>query len=148
MTAPDVPLRIHPFDHGTRQAVDRPIEASAEQGVNHQVGGVPGRQPLRIGGSERAAPSPGRKRRIALDPLRLADQQYAHAIAAARQQPRRHKSVATVVPRPGNDHDPACGRKACSDSVGNRLASSLHEFDAGGPAGDSQPVSLGHFGVR
>ena len=35
-------LRIHPFDHGTRQAVDWPIEASAEQGVDHQVEGIPG----------------------------------------------------------------------------------------------------------
>ena len=28
------------------------------------------------------------------------------------------------------------------------VAGPLHEFDAGGPAGDSQPVSLSHFGVR
>ncbi len=84
MTAPDVPLiplgkstarigaglRVHPFDHRTRQTVDRPIEASAEQGVDHDVSR---RQTRGSAAIDRAGPFLGSKRGVALDPFGLAD---------------------------------------------------------------------------
>ena len=78
---------------------------------------------------------------------RIAEQQQLDPIAALGQDARGDKAVAAVVARPGDDDDPArrTGWRS-RHRVGDRAAGAFHQLDAGVPAGDRQPVGLGHFG--
>ena len=54
-------------------------------------------------------------------------------VAALGEQPRRHKTVAAVIARPGHDDDAAPGRKRGIDRIGDGLAGPLHESMPGTP---------------
>ena len=75
----------------------------------------------------------------------LADEADADRIAALGQMPRRDKAVAAVIAGPGHDHHAAALQHG-ADRIGHRAAGILHQLDAGGAAGDGQPVGFGHFG--
>ena len=68
-------------------------------------------------------------------------------VAALGEEPRRDKTVAAVVARPGHDGDATAGALERQPRLGDRPAGALHQIDAGDAAGDCQPVGLRHFAV-
>ena len=88
----------------------------------------------------------GRLRRIALEPVAIAQQQQPDRIAALGQDARADKAVAAVVARAGDDADHRrAARAPPRHRVGDRAAGVLHQPDAGRARRDRQAVGLGHF---
>ena len=96
---------------------------------------------------DRARPLFRCQRRIAFEPRRVAHQQHLHAVTALGEQPRRHKSVASVIAGARHHDDAAPGRMARAHGIGDSPARSLHKVDSGHAAGDGPPVGLRHFRI-
>ena len=133
---------IHRFDHRACEPLDRPVEAGAEQRVDDEIGAI---ESAGCGRHDWTVPLFCGERGVALEPARLADQQYVHRVAARGEQPRRDKAIAAVITGPGNHNDAAGGGPARRNRLGNRRAGTLHERDARNAAGDCQPVGLRHL---
>ncbi len=71
---------VHHDDHGARQALDLAVEPGAEQRVDDQVAIAERR---RRGVLDRTGPALGSDRRVALEPLAIADKVNPHRAAAA-----------------------------------------------------------------
>ena len=60
---------------------------------------------------------------------------------------RYSQAIAAIVSWPGHHGDPASGRIARANRIGDGCAGPLHQIDARNPAGDGQPVGQRHFGI-
>ena len=63
--------------------------------------------PSGVAGSTGRVQRSRRRRRIALEPLALAEQHHADRIAALGEHARSDEAVAAIVAGPGHDHDAA-----------------------------------------
>ena len=134
--------RVDGFDQSARRAFHRTIEARSEQRVDDDLGAG---QCSRRRGSDRPGPLLRGARRIAFEPADIAQQHDLDARAALGQEPRGNKTIAAVIARPGDNDDPAAGRMARGHGLGHGATGALHQLAAGDPAGDRQPVGVGHL---
>ena len=129
------------LDHVVRIALDRPVEAGAEQRVDDQ------RRPadrLRIERQHRIFPAARRGGRIALQAVALAQQDDRDLAAARRQFGRRHKTVAAIVAASG-DHQDRPLLHEIHGGLRHRLAGAQHQREAGRAGGDGEPVGVLHL---
>ena len=127
-----------------RIALDRAVEAGAEQRVDDQRGFA---DRHRIAGQHRTLPAARGERRIALQGVAFAEQDDGDAAAARYELGRRDKSIAAIVAASGDDQD----RPLLDEVHGrlrHRLAGAQHQREARRAAGDRQPVGVLHFGGR
>jgi hypothetical protein len=135
--------RVHSLDHGARNAFDRPIEASPEQGVDEHVGR---HQRRGLCSRRRTLPTLRSQGGIPPEPVRVADQKDPHPVSALGQEAGCNKSIAPVVARPCNHGDVQSEGMSRGDGVGNGATGVFHQLDAGNPARDRVAVGLCHFG--
>ena len=124
---------------------DRPIEAGAEQRIDHDIGAgqairLRRTKPVRANAFAASAASP-------LSRAASPTSRTSHLVAALGQKPRRDKTVAAVVARPGDDNDAAAWRTLCRAATS---ATALPAFSMSSmprnPARDRQPIGFRHFG--
>ena len=138
----DARRRVHRLDHGARDAFDRAIETSPEQGIHDDLGRHQGGRRRGLAG---AAPALGGQGRIALEPRTVTGQQQPDAIPAFGQQAGGDEAIASVVARPCHDGDARARGVPRRDGVGDRLPGIFHQRDAGNAGRDRQTVRVCHL---
>ena len=129
------------LDHLKRIALDRPVEAGAEQRIDDQRRLA---DRLRIERQHRIFPAARRQRRITLQAVALAQKDDRDIAAACSEFRRRHKTITAIVAAPGDHHDRSLLDEIHRD-FGNGLPCAHHQREAGRAGGDGQSVGTLHL---
>ena len=129
------------LDHLERIALDRPVEAGAEQRIDDQRRLA---DRLRIERQHRILPAARRERRVALQAVALAQQDDRDLAAARRQFGGRDKAVAAIVAAAGDDQDRPLLHQL-HRGLRHRLARAQHQRETGRAGRNGQPIGALHF---